>query len=71
MTPRAAKGLGAVVRGLWAGIDAANAIRHGLPAPDTARVTVDAAQAECGAGGRVRRAWLDRAPASRGVIPFR
>ncbi len=32
--------LGAVLRDLWAGIDAANAIRHGLPAPDAARVPV-------------------------------
>ena len=72
-----ARRLGAVVRELWAGIHAANAIRHGLPVPDGARVSVDppcpdtaAAQAASGGGPRDDRTLGDRGFAFRGVVPF-
>lgn len=41
MTPKGKPPLAAVLRELWAGIDAASAIRHGLPVPDAARAVRD------------------------------
>ncbi|MDQ4084269.1 MAG: hypothetical protein M3165_00475 [Actinomycetota bacterium] len=66
MTPKGKPPLAAVLRELWAGIDAANAIRHGLPVPDAAR----APAAGRGRLPAVGRAVRDRVTVRKGVVPF-
>lgn len=77
MTPKGKPPLAAVLRELWAGIDAANAIRHGLPVPDAARAPAEpqrpgAPAAEAGRGRlpAVGRAVRDRVTVRKGVVPF-